>query len=187
MSVKDGLLALLVDEPKHGFQLKAEFEEATGGAWPLNVGQVYTSLQRLERDGLVETEVHDGDRHTYRLTLAGRDHLDGWLVDPVVPTTETRDEVAMKILLSLAGGRGDPLEVVRSQRDATMRALQELTRRRRESDRDLAWYLHLDRVALACRAELDWLDLVEERLHDRDGRPSAAPNPSVPAAPGGTE
>lgn len=164
LSVKDGLLALLADGPKHGYQLKTEFEEAIGDAWSLNIGQVYTSLQRLERDGLVELHEDDGERKSYRLTLAGRDHLDHWLVDPVGRGTDTRDEVAMKVLLAVRCGRGDPLDVVRAQRSATVQALQRTTRQRIEHDGDLAMQIHLDRLALRWRAELDWLDLVEERL-----------------------
>ena len=54
MSIRHGLLALLAQEPMYGAQLRSEFESRTGGTWPLNVGQVYTTLSRLERDGLVE-------------------------------------------------------------------------------------------------------------------------------------
>lgn len=169
VSVKDGLLALLSAGPKHGYQLKAEFEDATGGAWQLNIGQVYSSLQRLERDGLIELDADDGERKSYRLTLAGRDHLDAWYLDPVRRSTGTRDEVAMKILLAWTAPRGDPLAVISAQRTATMQALQRVTRRRANLDGDLAGRLHLDRVALRCRAELDWLDLVEERLLNHDG------------------
>lgn len=169
MSVTDGLLALLADGPAHGYQLKAEFEEATGGAWPLNIGQVYSSLQRLERDGLIELDADDGERKSYRLTLAGQQHLEGWLVEPVERTTETRDEVAMKILLAARSGDAEPLSVVAAQRDATLQTLQRLIRQRTEEPGDgLAWQLHVDRVALRCRAELDWLELVADRLAAAD-------------------
>ena len=62
MSVPHALLALLSEGPKYGLRLQKEFEARTGEVWPLNVGQVYTTLQRLERDGLVETD--DGRRRT---------------------------------------------------------------------------------------------------------------------------
>ena len=77
MAVREGLLALLIEGPRHGYQLKSEFEAATGGVWPLNVGQVYTTLDRLERDGLVD---HDGDeaRKSYRLTREGEHALGAW-------------------------------------------------------------------------------------------------------------
>ncbi|CUU53592.1 Virulence activator alpha C-term [Parafrankia irregularis] len=56
MSVRNGLLALLAERPMYGYQLRAEFEARTGSTWPLNIGQVYTTLRRLERDGLVVGE-----------------------------------------------------------------------------------------------------------------------------------
>ncbi len=80
MSVKLGLMALLAEGEKYGAQLRAEFEERTGGTWPLNVGQVYTTVDRLMRDGLVE-QAGDPDpegRISYRLTEIGRAEVDRW-------------------------------------------------------------------------------------------------------------
>ena len=77
MSVRHALLALLSEGPKYGMQLKEEYEGATGDAWPLNVGQVYTTLQRLERDGLVESnDAGDDERQRdYRITARGQGEL----------------------------------------------------------------------------------------------------------------
>ena len=87
MSIKSGLLALLAEEPMYGYQLRARFEERTGATWPLNVGQVYTTLARLERDGLVEPAGDDGDGHAiYRITDGGRDAVAEWLAEPVSRT-----------------------------------------------------------------------------------------------------
>ena len=74
MVIRHALLALLSEGPKHGFQLAQEFEARTGEVWPLNTGQVYTTLQRLERDELVESDdtVENGAQNRYRLTEAGR-------------------------------------------------------------------------------------------------------------------
>ena len=98
MSVRNSLLALLDSQPMYGAQLKAEFEARTGGQWPLNIGQVYTTLGRLERDGLVEgagTPDADG-RIPYRLTDAGRAEVLGWW-DQAVPRDVTpRNELAIK-------------------------------------------------------------------------------------------
>ena len=166
MGVKDGLLALLAAGPGYGYQLKVDFEEAIGGAWSLNVGQVYTSLQRLERDGLVAEVEGDDDgeeRRSYAATAAGREHLATWLATPVERTIESRDEVAMKSLLAATSPGHDPLQVIASQRTATMTALQDHTRRKARRP-GLAEAIHLDRVILSCRAELDWLDLAEQRL-----------------------
>ncbi len=172
MSVKHGLLALLARGPAHGYQLKADFEEATGGTWPLNVGQVYTTLQRHERDGLAEVvEEDDGEgRKVYGLTPAGREELAGWLATPAPRSLEDRDEVAMKVLLA-ARTTGDARAVVASQRDATTQRIAAFTRQKAEvlavadgRPPPLATVVHLDRLILQCRAELDWLELVERRL-----------------------
>ena len=166
MSVKDGLLALLAGSPGYGYQLKTEFEDATGGAWTLNIGQVYTSLQRLERDGLVEeVDADEEGRRSYAVTAAGREHLAGWLAEPVPRSLEARDEVVMKILLAVVTPGHDPRTVIASQRDATMRVLQDQTRRKTQQPPPaLAESIQLDRLILTCRAELDWLDLAEQRL-----------------------
>ena len=83
MSVRHALLALLSEGPKYGLQLRQEFEARTGEVWPLNVGQVYTTLQRLERDGLVSSDGKgDGPQKGYGITRAGRDELAEWLRTP---------------------------------------------------------------------------------------------------------
>ena len=85
MSVRHALLALLSEGPKYGLQLRHEFEERTGEVWPLNVGQVYTTLQRLERDGLIQSDGEEeaGSQKSYRLTVDGGAELDTWLRTPL--------------------------------------------------------------------------------------------------------
>src|ERR1700733_10925033 len=104
VSVRHALLALLSEGPKYGLQLRQEFEARTGEVWPLNVGQVYTTLQRLERDGLVESEDNEEDSppKAVRLTAAGRPALAGWLHTPPDLTTPPRDELVIKVLVALA-------------------------------------------------------------------------------------
>lgn len=162
---------MLADQPKHGYQLKAEFDEATGSAWPLNVGQVYTTLQRLERDAFVEAagEPDDDGRVPYTITDAGRTELSAWFATPVAQALANRDEVLMKVLLALATGQAPTLEVVAGQRIAAMATLQSLTKMKADAGRgepadSLAWRLHLDRMNLLVEAELKWLDLTEQRL-----------------------
>lgn len=166
MGIKEGLLTLLATGPAHGYQLKVDFEAATGEAWPLNVGQVYTTLQRLERDGLVELIETDAEgRVIYAITEAGRSLLAEWMLSPVERTAATRDDVSMKLLLSMSSGVVDPVTVIGVQRSATMSALQDYTRAKADSDADdMAWLLHVDRLILRAEAELRWLDRVEERL-----------------------
>lgn len=181
MAVRDALLAMLADEPKHGYQLKAEFDEATGSAWPLNVGQVYTTLQRLERDGFVEAAGEpDGDgRLPHSITELGRFELAAWFTTPVAQPLASRDEVSMKVLLALATGQVPTLEVVAGQRVAAMATLQSLTKMKADAGVDgesLAWRLHLDRMSLLVEAELKWLELTEQRL-----AATAEPTPAISA------
>src|SRR6478609_4428152 len=103
MSVRHALLALLSEGPKYGLQLRQEFEARTGEVWPLNVGQVYTTLQRLERDGLVESDgdVEDGPQKGFRITVDGEAELDAWLRTPPDLSSPPRDELVIKILIAV--------------------------------------------------------------------------------------
>lgn len=181
MPVKHGLLALLAEAPAHGYQLKADFEHRTGGAWELNIGQVYTTLQRLERDGLVHPEDDDeDDRRTYAITSAGRAALDAWYGTPLVAMPPPRDEVAIKVLLAMAAPEVDVHTVIQRQRTAVLEHLQALTRRKRTADplHDLAVVLHLDALVLRAEAEIRWLETCETRLRQL---PTTAP-PLRPAS-----
>jgi DNA-binding PadR family transcriptional regulator len=167
MSVKHGLLALLERGPMHGYQLRVAFEESTGGTWPLNIGQVYTTLSRLERDGLVrlcpETE---GSQRPYRITEAGRAELAEWFATPVTRNDRPRDELAIKLALALTTPGVDVRAVLQKQRTATMRTLQEYTRlkARAEKPADLSWRLVLDAMLFQAEAEVRWLDHCEASL-----------------------
>jgi DNA-binding PadR family transcriptional regulator len=171
VGVKDGLLALLASGPRHGYALKLGFEQATGGTWDLNVGQVYTALQRLEADGYVAFDGEEEGRKRFRLTDTGAARVTTWLTDePVAHSLAARDELSMKVLLARSTRTAPPVEVVAAQRVATMSVLQAhtATKARAGPDAPLEQLVHLDRLILHCRAELDWLDLVEQRLEDHD-------------------
>jgi DNA-binding PadR family transcriptional regulator len=179
MGVRDGLLALLDAGPRHGYRLKQEFEAATGGAWELNIGQVYAALQKLESDGLVALDGEDDGRKRYRLTDDGRDRLITWLAaEPVRHTVASRDELSMKVLLAGATTAVDQRRVIATQRDATMAVLQAHTASKASEGpaAPLERLVHLDRLILHCRAELDWLELVEQRLDDRRAAAAAVTN-----------
>lgn len=166
MSIRYGLLALLRDDAKYGYQLRAEFETATGSTWPLNIGQVYTTLTRLERDGLVRAagEPVDG-RSLYEITEAGRAELTGWFDTPVTRESRPRDELAIKLALALAVPGVDVRAVVQRQRAATMQSLQELTRLKRGADPDdLSWLLVVESMIFGAEAEIRWLDHCESML-----------------------
>lgn len=168
MGVAEALLGLLSRGPAHGYQLRTDFETVTGDAWPLNVGQVYTTLQRLERDGLVVVGGQDGDRIVHRLTEAGHEAAEAWLSAPPDATGRDRDETTMRVLLALARDPAEALAVIDAQRDALTAELQRITKARAApADGDLATTLQHDRIALECRARIDWLELAEERIrHD---------------------
>jgi DNA-binding PadR family transcriptional regulator len=183
MSIKHGLLALLEREPMYGYQLKSEFEASTGATWPLNIGQVYTTLSRLERDGLVEPagEPDEEGRVIYRLTDAGHAELTGWFATPVAANDRPRDELAIKVSLALTTPGVDVQEMVQSQRTATMRHLQELTRLKADANEqnDTAWLLVLDAMIFRAEAEVRWLDHSETRLaRSRSRRAESTPTPT---------
>lgn len=184
MGVREGLLALLLRGPRHGYQLKLEFEQATGEVWPLNVGQIYTTLQRLERDELVEPHEEDDEgRISYALTDAGRAELTQWFREPLDRRVPRRDELTIKLLLAIAAEAADPRQVISVQRDATMTALQDYTRLKADAgDHELAWRLQLDRLIMLAEAELRWLERVEDRLTEPRSRPlgPAAYEPDQP-------
>lgn len=170
MSMKHGILALLDDGPSHGYQLKTDFESRTGGAWLVNVGQVYSTLRRLERDGLVAPAGDtDDERRVYRITEGGRAALEGWFAQPVVAESPPRDELAIKVLLAVAAEAVDVTGVLQRQRTATIEQLQEYTRLKRQADpdRELPFLLLLDALVLKAEAEIRWLDICEARLRRR--------------------
>ncbi|MGY1843607.1 PadR family transcriptional regulator [Modestobacter sp. SYSU DS0875] len=192
MSIRHGLLALLERGPSHGYQLRAQFDSATGATWPLNVGQVYTTLDRLERDGLVAQDgAPDGDgRIAYRITDAGRAEVRTWFGTPVGTKAAPRDELAIKLALAVTTPGVDVIAVVQTQRSATMTSLQELTRlKTREGADDLAWSLVLDSLVFRAEAEIRWLDHCEARVARaaaaRTAVPAAAPEPAPEAVPAG--
>ena len=198
MSVKLGLMALLADGEKYGAQLRAEFEERTGGTWPLNVGQVYTTVDRLMRDGLVE-QAGDPDpegRISYRLTEIGRAEVDRWWTTPVDRGSTPRDELTIKLALAVTVPGVDVQQVAQFQRTATLRHLRDLTRLKHDvmtrdaqagdaRSRDLAWLLVLENLIFMAEAEVRWLDHVETRLHQEAIRAAQAlrmanENPALP-------
>ncbi len=183
MSVRNALLALLEQGPRYGYQLRAEFEHRTGGTWPLNVGQVYTTLARLERDGLVAAHGEDGEGHVfYEVTAAGRDEVATWFGSPVSRTQPPREELAIKLALAVSVPGVDVGTVIQQQRGATMTALQDYTRlKRRPTGNDaqeLAWGLVLDSLVFTAEAEIRWLDHCEARLrraaYERDADAAAS-------------
>lgn len=162
--IRQALLSLLEAEPKYGYQLKSEFEAATGTAWLLNIGQVYNTLSRMERDGAIVGIGDDEEgRPLYEITPDGQAELKNWLADTVARSTSTRDEVTMKVLMAAATGAADPAAIIATQRQASMDLLQQTTITRSAAT-SLADRLHLERLIVLTNAELRWLDIAEQTL-----------------------
>jgi DNA-binding PadR family transcriptional regulator len=181
MSVRHALLALLSEGPKYGLQLRQEFEARTGEVWPLNVGQVYSTLQRLERDGLVESAdaATDGPQKGFRITADGQTDLDRWLRTPPDLSEPPRDELVVKVLIAVGLPGVDVHEVIQVHRRYLVELMQQWTRlKESEADSDLGF-------ALAVDAELFRLDSVVRWLDSADGRFKRAANEPVrePALP----
>ena len=174
MSVRHALLALLSEGPKYGLQLREEFEARTGEVWPLNVGQVYTTLQRLERDELVESdgEDQDGPQKAFRITAAGTRELTGWLHTPSDMSSPPRDELVMKVLVALRVPGTNVREVIQVHRRYLVELMQQWTRiKETEAESDL-------NLALVVDAELFRLDAVVRWLDAADGRIKRAADPA---------
>jgi DNA-binding PadR family transcriptional regulator len=184
MSVRHALLALLSEGPKYGLQLRQEFEARTGEVWPLNVGQVYTTLQRLERDGLVEAYGDDsepeGPQKGFRITEAGASELDEWLRTPPESLPPPRDELVIKVLVALTVPGVDVHEVVQAHRRHLVETMQRYTHVKGETpEEDLGLALVLDAEIFRLDAAVRWLDAADARLaRFGDAFPPPPPAPS---------
>jgi len=170
MSVRHALLALLSEGPKYGLQLREEFEANTGQVWPLNVGQVYTTLQRLERDGLVVAtgdgeELEPGPQKAYRITDAGSAELAQWLRVPPDLSTPPRDDLVMKVLIAVRVPGTDVSEVIQAHRRYLIQLMQEWTKLKEDDNgNDVAFSLVVDSELFRLDSVVRWLDAAEGRL-----------------------
>jgi DNA-binding PadR family transcriptional regulator len=191
VSVRHALLALLSEGPKYGLQLREEFEARTGEVWPLNVGQVYTTLQRLERDGLVSSHdaSEDGREKTpqniFRITAEGLQELVGWLRTPPDLSAPPRDELVMKILVAIRVPGTDVPGVIQVHRRYLIELMQQWTRiKEAEAESDLSLALVVDAELFRLDAVIRWLDAADGRIKraapGSPGEPSAAARLRVP-------
>src|SRR5579863_662858 len=178
MSIRHSLLALLSEGPKYGFQLRQEFESSTGEVWLLNVGQVYTTLQRLERDGMAESDDVDDERQkNYRITQSGIEELSKWLRTPPDLSQPPRDELVIKVLVAARLPEVDVFEVIQVHRRYIVQLMQQWTHLKEDESRfDIAF-------ALAADAELFRLDAVARWLDSADGRLRRATFEAAPENP----
>ena len=181
MSVRHAMLALLSEGPKYGLQLREEFEARTGEIWPLNVGQVYTTLQRLERDGLAESDGSGeaGPQKGFRITAEGEQELARWLRTPPDLSSPPRDELVMKVLVALHVPGTDVHEVIQVHRRYLVELMQQWTRiKEDEAESDLGLALVVDAELFRLDAVIRWLDTADGRLK----RAATEPPRAAPAA-----
>jgi DNA-binding PadR family transcriptional regulator len=167
MSVRHSLLALLSEGPKYGFQLRQEFEASTGDVWPLNVGQVYTTLDRLERDGLAESDDLDADerQRNFRITASGEEELARWLRTPPDLTQPPRDELVIKVLVASRLPDVDVYDIIQVHRRYLVQLMQQWTRLKEdEKHLDLAFALAVDAELFRLDSVVRWLDAADGRL-----------------------
>ena len=166
MSVPHAILALLSEGSKYGLRLQNEFESRTGEVWPLNVGQVYTTLQRLERDGLVETDGEsERSQKRYRITPAGDRELAEWLRSPPDLVPPPRDELVIKVLVALQVPGTDIHEILQAHRRHVIEVMQRYTQIKAAAGRDdVAVALVADAELFRLEAIVRWLDAADVRL-----------------------
>ena len=167
MRVRHALLALLSAGPKYGFQLRQEFEASTGDVWPLNVGQVYSTLQRLEHSGQIESDgsAADSPQKSFRITSEGRKELDHWLRTPPEMTSPPRDELVIKVLSAMRVPEVDVRDVIQVHRRYLVELMQMWTRLKEdEAEFDLTLALVVDAELFRLDSVIRWLDAADGRL-----------------------
>jgi DNA-binding PadR family transcriptional regulator len=179
MSVRHAMLALLSEAPKYGLQLSQEFEARTGEVWPLNTGQVYTTLQRLERDDLIQSDdVDDGPQKVFRITQSGVDELNAWLRTPPDVGSPPRDELVIKVLVALRVPGVDVVELVQSHRRHLIESMRYYTRLKEDADEaDIGLFLVADAELFRLDAVVRWLDAADARIKRLPADHATAPLP----------
>ena len=183
MSVRHALLALLSEEPKYGLRLREEFESGTGEVWPLNIGQVYTTLQRLERDGLIESDddERDSPQKRFRITAEGEHELAAWLRTPPDMSSPPRDELVIKVLVALLVPGTDVHDVIQAHRRYLVELMQQWTRiKDADAGRDLALGLAVDAELFRLDAVVRWLDAADGRIKRAAAGPPKATRDDLP-------
>jgi DNA-binding PadR family transcriptional regulator len=180
MSVRNAILGLLAQKPRHGYELHAAFSAVVGGGnWDVKPAQIYTTLERLEESGLVQTKSDLGEgrepaRRIYAITRDGRDALKDWFTDGV-PTEHQRDEFFVKLMIGLVSGEADPTRVIQTQRSKLYQELHDATAQRDGYNPhfEMAQILLLDKATMHLEADLRWLDMIEMRIESIKDQPLA--------------
>jgi DNA-binding PadR family transcriptional regulator len=169
--MKELFLALLSGEHAHGYELKRALEEEFGSLLPaINAGQIYTTLARLERDGLVTSEMVPGDsrgKRVYRLTETGRRMLEEWIETPTTGRG-LKDDFFMKLVVASSAGLARPEKLIESQRREYLQSLRDLNGVLQANGEQPAADLLVEGAILHLKADLEWLQLIEQRLAMRE-------------------
>jgi len=183
MSVKHALLALLYQQPMHGYELGRRLALTVSSAWDVKPGQIASTLARLHEAGLVayETVATDDapDRKVYWLTDQGLEELRQWYLRPEVRQYHLADAFYIKLVLSLTGAPVPPEQVLMGQRRQLYQELHQVTemRRRADSAKELPWVLLLDSAIMRLEADLRWIEMCEARLPDLKSYTPPVPTP----------
>lgn len=168
MSLRYGILGLLAEEPLHGYQIKSRFETLLGQVWEVNIGQIYSTLQRLERDGLIEPVGERGDRGklAYHLTEPGRQQLEQWLNEPETEPAYLREALFVKLLLLRRLAKGSVDAVLARQRRVYLQRLRDLAahERRARQEGDVGLALLTKGAILHTEADIKWIDTCLEEI-----------------------
>ena len=173
--MQDVVLALLAKEPSHGYHLRTRLRQALGPLGEaMNDGQVYVTLTRLEKAGLVTAEPTAGrperpDRKMYELTAAGQQRVAKWLAEVSWPKPDLA-EFHLKLIAAAAAGLADPLAIVDTQRRELLRRLRDAERAALAEPAGSAAGLLLEGIALRLQADLRWLEACERAWTRRRGQ-----------------
>jgi len=187
MPLHHAVLALLAEKPAHGYELKSSFEQAVGDQWGgLNIGHLYQIIDRLSRDGLIDSQRQPQtvkpDRVVHHLTAAGRAELDRWLGEPSTRQRGYRDDFFLKLMAAVQAGNKDTLDgVLRRQRAHLLRELRSLSDARAQSQSDVVALL-ITAAELHVRADLGVVDAAEQTLEPAVASATAADAVSARAA-----
>lgn len=167
--MKDVFLALLAGDATYGYELRQRLEDHFGDLLPtLNAGQIYTTLARMERDGLITGHDVAGDsrgKRVYELTESGRAALADWIETPV-PGTRLKDEFFMKFVVATGAGLAPPRYLIEQQRREYLQSLRDLDEMLASVNGNAAVELLVEGALLQLEADLKWLDLIEQRVSE---------------------
>lgn len=165
MNTSLALLGLLAPQPSYGYDLKQSYDRWFGAAKALAVGQVYSTLARMARDGLIAaTGAEPGggpDRKRYVVTREGRDRLTEWMGQADPPSAQLQSELLAKVVIAILVDH-NPEALLDLQRQAHRQRMRELTRAKAEAG--LAAALVYDHGLFHIEADLRWIDLASARL-----------------------